>query len=101
MARSIEDHDAPCDRAENKTDEVDADERDKSLPADGESGIHHLAPAEMNDEDGGDREPYQRADDQASSHESAARKVRGFRPIASIFVLTKGLRRALSSASGW
>ncbi len=57
MARSVEDHDAPCDGAEKKTDEIDADECGEPLPADGESGIDHLTPAEMNNEDGGDREP--------------------------------------------
>ena len=73
MTRSVEDQEAPRDRAQKQTDEIDADESGEPLPADGESGIDHLSPAEMNDENGGDRESYQRADDQTEFHASAAR----------------------------
>src|SRR5581483_683601 len=71
--RRVEDHDAPGDCAKEKADEIDADQRGESLPADGERGIDDLAPAEMGDEDGRDRESEQRADDEANSHETAAR----------------------------
>ena len=73
MARSVEDQKTPTGRTEKQTDEIDADESGEPLPADGESGIDHLPPAEMNDEDGGDRKPNQRANDQTEFHESAAR----------------------------